>query len=153
MIRFFKVLFAAAIAAGMPAARAETFKAVSPDALNEIRLETGEKGMAYSVWRRGKTVVEPVRFSLEVEGRGVLNGACAVSKVTTRKVEGTLATPLYKKAEVNLAADETRVDFDGWTVVLPSQKFRLSGTRREASPAKSGNTRPSHGGRAARFTR
>ena len=46
----------------------------------KIRLETSEKGMSYSVWRRGKTVVEPTRFSLEVEERGVLNGARGVRK-------------------------------------------------------------------------
>ena len=33
---------------------AKTFNAVSPDGLNEVRLEIGEKGMKYSVWRRGK---------------------------------------------------------------------------------------------------
>ena len=37
---------------------AQTFNAVSPDGLNEVRLEVGEKGMRYSVWRRGKAIVE-----------------------------------------------------------------------------------------------
>ncbi|MBQ3345217.1 MAG: glycoside hydrolase family 97 catalytic domain-containing protein [Kiritimatiellae bacterium] len=118
MIRFFKALFAAAITAGVPAARAETFKAVSPDALNEIRLETGEKGMAYSVWRRGKSIVEPARIALKLDGHGWLNGADAKPKATTRKVEGTLATPLYKKSAIDLAANETHVDFGDWAVRL-----------------------------------
>ena len=92
--------------------------AVSPDGRNELRLEIGGKDMAYSVWRGGKAIVEPTRFSLSVEGRGALNGAGAEPKATMRKVEGTIATPLYKKSSVDLAANETRVDFGDWAVVL-----------------------------------
>lgn len=35
-------------------AEQKMFRAVSPDGLNELRLEVGEKGMEYSVWRRDK---------------------------------------------------------------------------------------------------
>ncbi|MCR5750974.1 MAG: glycoside hydrolase family 97 catalytic domain-containing protein [Kiritimatiellae bacterium] len=94
------------------------FSSVSPDGLNELRLEIGEKGMKYSVWRRGKAIVEPTGLSLAVEGRGALNGAGAEPKATTRKVDGTLATPLYKKSAIDLAANETKVDFGEWAVRL-----------------------------------
>ena len=73
--------------------------------------------MKYSVWRSGKALVEPTRFSLTVEGRGTLNGAGMKPEATTRKVDGTLATPLYKKSSVDLAANETKVDFGDWAVV------------------------------------
>ena len=101
------------------AARAESkFGAVSPDGLNEVRLETGAKGMSYSVWRRGKALVEPTVISLVTSEHGRMNGENADPNTTTRKVEGKVATPIYKKSEVDLAANETRVDFGDWAVVL-----------------------------------
>ncbi len=104
--------------AGQGSAFLNSAAAVSPDGRNELRLEVVENCMAYSVWRNGKTLVEPTRFSLAVEERGTLNGAGAKPDITARKVEGTLATPLYKKSSVDLAANETRVDFGDWAVVL-----------------------------------
>ena len=74
--------------------------------------------MEYSVWRSGKSIVEPARIALKLDGHGWLNGADAKPKATTRKVEGTLATPLYKKSAIDLAANETHVDFGDWAVRL-----------------------------------
>ena len=97
----------------------ETFKAMSPDGLNEIRLEVSPKGgMSYSVWRRGKALAKPTRISLHVKGHGWLNGTGAAPKATSRMVRGKVATPRYKKAEVDLAGNETRVDFGDWSVAL-----------------------------------
>ena len=99
------------------AANAETeFRAVSPDGLNEVRLEADGNGMAYSVWRRGNALVEPVQISMYTKEHGWLKGGSHVA--TTRKIEGKVATPIYKKSEVDLAANETRVDFGRWAVVL-----------------------------------
>ena len=50
-----------------PPVKAGSFCAVSPDGLNELRLDVGEKGMTYSVLRRGKAIVKPTRFYLSVE--------------------------------------------------------------------------------------
>ena len=94
------------------------FSAVSPDGKNEIRLETGDGGVKYSVLRGGKTLVGPTDIALKIEGRGWLDGKAAAPTMTTRKVEGTLATPIYKKSSVDLAANETRVDFGDWAVRL-----------------------------------
>ena len=112
--------------AGTPAAQPRkssetetTFKAMSPDGLNEIRLDVSPKGgMSYSVWRKGKTVVAPTGISMAVRGRGWLNGTGAAPKATRRTVRGKVATPRYKKAEVDLAGNETRVDFGDWSVAL-----------------------------------
>ena len=98
------------------------FRAVSPDGLNELRLDVAEKGMEYSVWRRGKAMVEPEKFSMRV-GLSDLNGREVYVlgtkvKSEARKVEGTLQTPLYKKSSVDLAANETKVDFGDWAVTL-----------------------------------
>ena len=93
---------------------AKTFNAVSPDGLNEVRLEIGENGMKYSVWRRGKAIVEPTELALKV-GVSWLNGREVSQlgkevKTEERKVEGTLATPIYKKSAIDLAANETKVE-------------------------------------------
>ncbi len=113
-----------AVAAACHAAGVQTANAVSPDGLNEVRLEIGEKGMKYSVWRRGKAIVEPTELALKV-GVSWLNGRevhvlGTEVKTETRKVEGTLATPIYKKSAINLAANETLVKFEGrsWAVRL-----------------------------------
>ena len=113
-------------------ADAKVFRAVSPDGKNELRLEVGGNGMEYSVWRSGKAIVESMRIALKVEGRGWLNGtggsrSCATEDCgragarpsrTTREIKGTLATPLYKKSSIDLAANETKVDFGDWAVRL-----------------------------------
>ncbi|MBE6396466.1 MAG: glycoside hydrolase family 97 protein [Lentisphaerae bacterium] len=100
------------------AAEGKLFLSTSPDGLNELRLNVAKDGMVYSVLRRGKVVVEPTGIALKVEGRGWLNGKSAAPSMATRKVEGTLPTPIYKKSSIDLSANETRVDFGDWAVVL-----------------------------------
>lgn len=114
-----KSFFAAMVLAASFVARAgagSEFKAVSPDALNEVRLEVRADGMSYSVWRRGKALVEPTEISLCTKEHGWMKGGSP--KAETRKVEGKVPTPIYKKSEVDLAANETRVDFGDWAVAL-----------------------------------
>ena len=101
----------------------KTFSAVSPDGQNEVRLELSEsKGLQYSVLRRGRFLVEPTELALKV-GVSWLNGREVYllgKKVEseTRKVEGSLATPIYKKSSIDLAANEVKVDFGDWAVRL-----------------------------------
>ena len=97
---------------------AETFNAVSPDGKNEIRLETGAKGMKYSVLRNGKTLVEPIEISLTLNGLATLNGKSAKPSASSKKVGGTLATPVYKKSQIDLAGNETKVDFGDWAFTM-----------------------------------
>lgn len=96
----------------------EFFRAVSPDGLNALTLEVGKDGMKYSVLRRGKVLVEPTGISLFVAGRKALDGNGVTAKASQHKISGTLETPLYKKSSIDLAANETRVDFGDWAVVL-----------------------------------
>ena len=112
-----KVLAAAAVLACVQAG-AETFKATSPDGNSEIRLETGASGMRYSVWRRGKALVEPSSIALETKERGRLDGRGAKAASESRRVTGSVATPIYKKSRVSLAANATKVSFGDWAVVL-----------------------------------
>ena len=107
------------VVAPAPASEKRTCSAVSPDGLNELRLEVGENGMAYSVWRRGKAIVEPTPISLDIEGRGLLDGNSRDFRWHgTRKVKGTLDTPLYKKSAIDLAANDTAVVFKGYGIIL-----------------------------------
>lgn len=100
------------------------FLSTSPDGLNELRLNVDKDGMVYSVLRRGKVVVEPTAISLKIDGRGWLDGKAAAQgraappTVMTRRVEGTLATLIYKKSSIDLAANEVKVDFGAWAVRL-----------------------------------
>lgn len=109
----------AALAAA--SASAETFRAVSPDGMNEIRLEVAADGMRYSVLRGGRTLVEPSLLRLETEERGVLDGRSAEAKAETKFFSGTIDTPFYKKSGVDLAANVAEVSFGGWSVVLAAR--------------------------------
>jgi len=111
-------IMAAAVAAAALSASAATFKAVSPDGKNEIRLETGAKGMRYSVLRNGKTLVKPIEISLTLNGLATLNGKNAKPSASSKKVGGTLATPVYKKSQIDLAGNETKVDFGDWAFTM-----------------------------------
>ena len=111
-------IMAAAVAAAALSASAATFKAVSPDGKNEIRLETGANGMRYSVLRNGKTLVEPIEISLTINNLGTLNGKNAKPSASSKKIGGSLATPVYKKSQIDLAGNETKVDFGDWAFTM-----------------------------------
>ena len=100
------------------AVQASTFRVVSPDGRNELKLDVGDGGMAYSISRKGKDLVTPTRISIVTREHGRLDGRGASPTGTSRKIDGRVATPLYKKSSVDLAASETRVDFGEWAIVL-----------------------------------
>ncbi|MBP5509623.1 MAG: glycoside hydrolase family 97 catalytic domain-containing protein [Kiritimatiellae bacterium] len=117
--KLFRFAVPVALAAtGVFAADTGHFRAVSPDRRNEVRLETNAGGMRYSVWCDGKALVEPTSFSLATREHGLLDGRGAQPKGASHKVQGRLATPIYKKAAVDLAANETCVDFGDWSIRL-----------------------------------
>lgn len=92
-------------------------KAVSPDGKNVIRLWTSP--LAYEVARDGVVVVAKTEIGLKVDGACLKPGeAC---KVTARKVAGTVETPVYKKARIDLAGNETAVDFGAWGIRLAAR--------------------------------
>ena len=92
-------------------------KAVSPDGKNVIRLWTSP--LAYEVARDGVVVVAKTEIGLKVDGACLTPGeAC---KVTARKVAGTVETPVYKKARIDLAGNETAVDFGAWGIRLAAR--------------------------------
>ena len=47
-----------------------------------------------------------------------MDGKGAKPEAVSRKVTGSVATPIYKKSAIDLAANETRVDFGKWALVL-----------------------------------
>ena len=110
-------MIAGCLAAGSADAQ-EVFRAVSPDGLNEIKLETGDSGMFYSISRRGKVFAEPVEISLRTMEHEWMDGKGLKPVASSRKVTGSIATPIYKKSAIDLAANETRVDFGKWALVL-----------------------------------
>lgn len=96
----------------------EMFRAVSPDGFNELKLETCHDGMYYSISRRGKTLLEPVGISLRTKEYGMMDGRGVKPSAVSRRLSGCIATPIYKKSEVDVSANETRVDFGDWAIVL-----------------------------------
>ena len=110
--------FAACAAMATLSMSASTFSAVSPDGRNELKLEVGGGEMEYSISRNGKTLVEPTTISLVTREHGRMDGRGGKPKATIGKVEGTVTTPIYKKAAVDLSANVTRVDFGKWALVL-----------------------------------
>ena len=99
---------------------AETVSVVSPDGLNEIRLET-EPVLAYSVWREGRARIVPTPITLTVSGRSALGGAenHTYEGQTRRARPGRVESPVYKKAFVDDDGNETFVSFKGgWGVAL-----------------------------------
>lgn len=91
--------------------------AISPDGKNEIRLWTAP--LAYEVSRGGVVVVAKTPIGMKVDG-GCLKGV-APCTVTSKVLSGLLGTPVYKKAKVDLAGNETVVDFGTWAVRLAAR--------------------------------
>ena len=96
--------------------------AVSPDGKNEIRLWTDP--LAYEVRRAGEVLVGKSEIGMKV------NGSCLSSLKRTegrfpvvekRALSGTLETPIYKKDRIDLAGNETFVDFGDWGIRLAAR--------------------------------
>ena len=88
---------------------------VSPDGRNEIRLSLNP--LAYEVLRDGVVVVAKTEIGMKVDDK-CLYTSNAVPKVSFRKLSGTETTPVYKKAKIDLAANERFFDFGDWGVRL-----------------------------------
>ena len=86
---------------------------------NEIRLYTGP--LAYEVLRDGKVVAAKTTIGFSLDGVCQAKDA-KLAKVTERKLSGTVETPVYKKASVDLSASETYADFGAFGVRLVARK-------------------------------
>jgi len=82
---------------------------------NEILFSPRE--MTIEVVRKGQTVVEKSKIGLEIDDACLCKNA-KLAQVTTKAVSGTVSTPVYKKASVSLAGQETFADFGDWGVRL-----------------------------------
>ncbi len=90
--------------------------AVSPDGKNEIRLYTAP--LAYEVLRDGVVVVAKSEIGLKVDGKCLVKDAGEPKATEKKALSGTVATPVYKKASVDLAGTETFADWGDWGVRL-----------------------------------
>ena len=118
----FKTMTAAALAVAAAGCclcgfKGPTATAVSPDGRNEIRLWANP--LAYEVVRDGVVVVAKTEIGLKVDGRCLSRGLNAT--VDSRRVSGVVETPVYKKAKVDLAGNETFVGFADWGVRLAAR--------------------------------
>lgn len=96
---------------------ARPFAAVSPDGRNEIRL--WPEPLSYEVRRGGKVVAAKTAIGMKVDGACL--SSANVREVRRETRSGEEATPVYKKAKIDLAANETFVDFGAWGVRLAAR--------------------------------
>ncbi len=96
--------------------------AVSPDRKNAIVLSLSREGVEIAVRRHHETQVTAVfsRLGFRDAADAAPDGrTCVIERVERRTVSGKVPAPVYKKAEVDLAANETTVRFaDNWGIVL-----------------------------------
>ena len=98
-----------------------SYTAVSPDGKNEIRLWANP--LAYEVRRGGAVVVAKSEIGMKVDGK-CLNSRgedAPAPTVERRSTSGTVETPVYKKARVDLSGNETFVGFGDWGVRLAAR--------------------------------
>ena len=103
------------LASGAPRTGTFAGTAKSPDGKNEIRLWANP--LAYEVRRDGVTLVAKTEIDLKVDGRR-LGSVATVRHTQARERTGRVTTPIYKKRAIDLAANETEVDFGDWSVRL-----------------------------------
>ena len=96
---------------------ADAITAVSPDGKNEIRLCTDP--LAYEVLRGGNVVVAKSEIGMKVGGKCLVpRASCSVQREVK---SGTVETPVYKRARIDLSGNETFVDFGDWGVRLAAR--------------------------------
>ena len=112
------VLMAVAMVAGCCCRVSENeAKVVSPDGKNEIRLILDGDDLMYEVLREGVTVVGKSEIGLKVDGAKLLKEGDKMY-VNRGTVDGTLETPVYKKASICLKGNVAYADFGEWGVRL-----------------------------------
>ena len=94
--------------------------AKSPDGRNEIRLWTDP--LSYAVSRDGVELVARSEIGMEIDDVELEDVAKAKKPVVTRRAEaGTEASPVYKKAKLDLSGTFVKADFGDWGVELAAR--------------------------------
>ena len=113
----------AADVVGLPAraANSSACVAVSPDGRNEISVSLNP--LCYEVRRDGKVLVAPTPLDLAVDGTSLSEGVAEPKTVVRKTVTGKelVPSPVYKKSQVDVARNETFLDFGDWGVALAAR--------------------------------
>ena len=115
--------------------RADELSAKASFDRNEIRLYTNP--MAYEVVRDGKVVAAKTTIGFTLDGVCQAKDAKLV-QVTEQKLAGKVDTPVYKKASVDLTANETYADFGAFGVRLVARKDGVAYRFETKKPGKIG---------------
>ena len=101
-------------------AEAPAAKVASPDGRNEISLWL--KPLSYSVSRDGVEIVSRSKIGLKVDGHKLNKRDAKKSPAVTRRSEkGFEASPVYKKAKLDLTGEFAKADFGDWGVELAAR--------------------------------
>ena len=92
-------------------------RAVSPDGRNGIRLWTNP--LSYEVVRDGVVVVAKTKIGMTVDGKCLVPRAKCLVRDEVKS--GSVETPVYKKARVDLSGNETVAEFGDWCVRLAAR--------------------------------
>ncbi len=95
----------------------DEWSVTSPDKRNSIRLYSNP--LAYEVSRDGVLVVAKTEIGMKIDGKCIKDASCGTYKgATSQGLSGTVDTPVYKKAKVDLTVCEMFVDYGNWGVRL-----------------------------------
>ncbi|MBQ7440327.1 MAG: glycoside hydrolase family 97 N-terminal domain-containing protein, partial [Prevotella sp.] len=102
------------IAVGM---YAKDYRVQSPNGKLSITV-SADKQLTWQVAYQGKTILAPSVMSVDL-GSAILGKNVKVRKASTRRIDETFATPVYKKAQVRDCCNELTLDCkDGYQVVF-----------------------------------
>lgn len=115
MKKLYTLLSLAAIFAGCCCDCAKETAAKSPDGRNRIKLFVNP--LSYEVTRDGVTVVARSEIALRLDGE-TLCGSGKVARVSCGAYTGEAASPVYKKAKVDISGNWVYADYGDWGVRL-----------------------------------
>jgi len=91
---------------------AKTYQVKSPDGKISVNISAGAT-VNWSVDHEGTAIITPSEISMTLDNGEVLGKNAAVKKATTSSSNSTIATPIYKKTQVQDNYNQVTISFKG----------------------------------------
>lgn len=95
------ILTLAAALAVITVSAQKHYELASPDGSLKTDIEVAEGKITYSVLKDGKTMVSPSEIAMQLADGSAYDGSVKLRKAVRTTVDNVIASPFYKKAEVN----------------------------------------------------